>query len=141
MTTASKITLARVALIPVFMALLLLGYNWLALLIFAIASLTDFVDGFFRTEEELALCQIVGHAYDLDAADLWETMETILARISGDDSVCSMTHLELVRYLRAMEQAVISENFIENTGNVTLWFRVDGVILELAPGQRWEREV
>jgi hypothetical protein len=102
---------------------------------------TDFVDGFFRTEEELALCQIVGHAYDLDAADLWETMETILARMSGDDSVCSMTHLELVRYLRAMEQAVISENSIENTGNVTLWFRVDGVILELAPGQRWEREV
>lgn len=46
MTTASKITLARVALIPVFMALLLMGYNWLALAVFAIASLTDFVDGY-----------------------------------------------------------------------------------------------
>ena len=46
MTTASKITLARVALIPVFMALLLLGYNWIALIIFAVASLTDFVDGY-----------------------------------------------------------------------------------------------
>lgn len=46
MTTASKITLARVALIPVFMALLLLGYNWLALIVFAVASLTDFVDGY-----------------------------------------------------------------------------------------------
>lgn len=46
MTTASKITLVRVALIPVFMALLLLGYNWFALLVFAIASLTDFVDGY-----------------------------------------------------------------------------------------------
>lgn len=46
MTTASKITLARVALIPVFMALLLLGYNWAALAVFAVASLTDFVDGY-----------------------------------------------------------------------------------------------
>ena len=46
MTTASKITLARVALIPVFMALLLLEYNWLALVVFAVASLTDFVDGY-----------------------------------------------------------------------------------------------
>ena len=46
MTTASKITLARVALIPVFMLLLLLGFNWIALIVFAVASLTDFVDGY-----------------------------------------------------------------------------------------------
>lgn len=46
MTTASKITLARVALIPVFMVLLLMGFNWAALAVFAIASLTDFVDGY-----------------------------------------------------------------------------------------------
>jgi len=46
MTTASKITMVRVALIPVFMALLLMGFNYAAFAVFVIASLTDFVDGY-----------------------------------------------------------------------------------------------
>ncbi len=46
MTTANKITLFRVVLIPVFMVVLLLGYNIAALIIFIVASCTDFVDGY-----------------------------------------------------------------------------------------------
>ena len=46
MTTASKITLVRVALIPVFMVFLLLGHNYIALAVFIVASCTDFVDGY-----------------------------------------------------------------------------------------------
>ena len=51
MTTASKITLVRVALIPVYMVLMYASRGeagimmWSALLVFIIASLTDFVDG------------------------------------------------------------------------------------------------
>ncbi len=52
MTTASKITLARVALIPVYMGLMYLSggesgiWMWLSLAVFMIASLTDYVDGY-----------------------------------------------------------------------------------------------
>lgn len=52
MTTASKITLARVALIPVYMVLMYLSggeagiWMWLALGMFIFASLTDYVDGY-----------------------------------------------------------------------------------------------
>ena len=51
MTTASKITLARVALIPIYMILMYASRGeagllmWSALLIFIVASLTDYVDG------------------------------------------------------------------------------------------------
>lgn len=51
MTLASKITLIRVAFIPVYMVLMYLSggmsglWMWLAFAIFIIASLTDYVDG------------------------------------------------------------------------------------------------
>ena len=52
MTTASKITLARVALIPIYMVLMYLSeglpgpFMWAALALFIFASATDFVDGY-----------------------------------------------------------------------------------------------
>lgn len=51
MTLASKITLIRIAFIPVFMVFMYLSggqsnvWMWLALAVFIIASLTDYVDG------------------------------------------------------------------------------------------------
>ena len=46
MTTATKITLLRVVLIPAFMVLYGLGLHWWALGVFIAASLTDTVDGY-----------------------------------------------------------------------------------------------
>ena len=51
MTTASKITLVRVAMIPAYMVTMYLSggaagmWMWISLAIFMVASLTDFIDG------------------------------------------------------------------------------------------------
>lgn len=51
MTTASKITLVRVAMIPAFMVFMYLSggqpglWMWISLAIFIVASLTDYIDG------------------------------------------------------------------------------------------------
>ena len=48
MTTANKLTILRVLLIPIFLILLYLGFpgcRWAALAVFVLASLTDLLDG------------------------------------------------------------------------------------------------
>jgi peptidoglycan/xylan/chitin deacetylase (PgdA/CDA1 family) len=98
-------------------------------------DLEDYVEEFLKTDEELALCQIVGHSYDLDAADLWGKMEEIFRRISENQDIVPMTHIEIVRYIRAMEQAVIGENSVYNPSTQTLWFHINGVMRSVAPGE------
>ena len=48
MTTANKLTLCRVVMIPIFLVLLYVdftGHLWAALAVFILASVTDFIDG------------------------------------------------------------------------------------------------
>ena len=98
-------------------------------------GLKEFVEGFLATEEELAVCQIVGHSYDLDTENLWNTMEEILEQVSKDRRVWACTNLELVRYLKAMESARIIGNRLTNESEMALWFRIGGDILMLDPGE------
>ena len=97
-------------------------------------ELTDFAAGFLNTDEELAVCQIVGHSYDLDAENLWGTMELICAAVAAREDVWACTNLELVRYLKAMETFDGT-----NHSDRTLWFGDDGQVLCLAPGESLTR--
>ena len=62
-------------------------------------DLPNFVASFLNTDDELAVCQIVGHSYDLDAENLWGTMELICAAMSGRDDIWFCTNAELVDFL------------------------------------------
>ena len=75
------------------------AYHWKTGIYHIDVHLTDFVADFLNTQEELAVCQIVGHSYDLDAENLWGTMELICAAVSKCDDIWFCTHAELVEYL------------------------------------------
>lgn len=97
---------------------------------------TRFVDNFFESDEELALLQIVGHSYDLDAENMWKYMENLLCRVSEDEDIISMTNLEIVRYLKAIRSADITSTNIKNNSNTELWFEIDDKIISVKPHQK-----
>ncbi|MBQ3090537.1 MAG: polysaccharide deacetylase family protein [Oscillospiraceae bacterium] len=110
-------------------------YSWKAGIFHLNEGLDDYVEGFLQCENEMALGQIVGHSYDLDAIGDWETMAGHLRRISEDSDTVSMTNLELADYLRAMEQAVLSDGRLENRSSLPLWFRLNTERICLLPGE------
>ena len=93
-------------------------------------GLADYVAGFLNTDEELALCQIVGHSYDLDTENLWGIVELVCAAVAGRSEIWSCTNLELVRYLKAMDAYMETG---ENRSKQTLWFEENGRIIEVTP--------
>ena len=94
------------------------------------------VDDFLNTDKELALFQPIGHSYDLDVHEKWEWFEEILKKLKTDDSIWPATHIEILRYLRCMDQAQISENYIENNSDADLWFLINGEVKVLHPGDK-----
>ena len=53
MNIANKLTLLRIIMIPIFMFLVLEGLSFWAFVVFAIASLTDFLDGYLARKYNL----------------------------------------------------------------------------------------
>ena len=51
--------------------------------------------------------QIVGHTYDLDAENKWNLMEKIFEVISKQMDILPMTTIEMIDYLKAMNESEI----------------------------------
>ena len=83
-------------------------YNWKATVFHCEDVLEELTQQFIETDEELAVFQIVGHSYDLDAEDMWERMENIFRMISEQEDILPMTMMEIIEHLKAMEQAEVT---------------------------------
>ena len=108
-------------------------YRWKAGIFHLSAQLEDYVEGFLLTDEELAVCQIVGHTYDLDAEHMWDKMEAVFKKVATCDDVLPMTNIELVRYLKAMRSATVQEDILVNNSDMDLWFDINGEVKVLHP--------
>ena len=108
-------------------------HRWKATVFHLDDSLEKLIEDFIQTNEELALFQIAGHTYDFDTENMWDKIEAILKKISSQDNILPMTTIEIIDYLKAMEQAEITESLIINHSEQTLWFLVDDVVHEVNP--------
>ena len=106
-------------------------HRWKATVFHLDESLEKLTRDFICTEEELALFQIVGHSYDLDTENMWDKIENIFKEISSQDDILPMTTIEIIDYLKAMEKAEITDSYIVNHSEQTLWFLVGGKVCEL----------
>ena len=106
-------------------------YKWRATVFHLNSELDKFVNAFLNTNEELALFQIVGHSYDLDVENMWEQVENIFKAICADNDVLPMTTIEIIDYLKAMSLSEVNGNHIINNSNMSLWFNINGSVMEV----------
>lgn len=108
-------------------------HRWKATVFHLDNSLEKLAQNFFNTDEELAVFQIAGHSYDLDTENLWYKIEKVFKEISLQKDILPMTTIEIIDYLKAMEQVKITDSHIINNSNQSLWFSVNGTTCEVKP--------
>lgn len=113
-------------------------HKWRATVFHLDPDLDKFTNTFLNTNEELALFQIAGHSYDLDIENMWDKIENIFKEISADNDILPMTTINIIHYLKAMDNAEITDECIKNNSNISLWYSIDGATLEIKPNDRAE---
>lgn len=108
-------------------------HRWKATVFHLDDSLKKLVSDFIATDEQLPLFQIVGHSYDLDTENMWDEIETVFRQISLQEDICAMTTIEIINYLKAMNEAEIADGYIVNNSEESLWFSVNGNVCEVEP--------
>ncbi len=106
-------------------------YKWRATIFHCDDKVTGLAKQFVENNDELALFQIVGHSYDLDVENRWDIMEKIFKMISEQGDILPMTTIEIIDYLRAMDKVEITDKYIRNNSDISLWFDINGRVCEV----------
>lgn len=112
-------------------------YKWRATIFHCDDKLKDIVQQFIETDDELAFFQIVGHTYDLDVEDKWNMIESVFEVVSKQNDILPMTTIEIIDYLKAMNKAEITNKYIQNNSDISLWFSINNIICEVKSNEKF----
>lgn len=111
-------------------------YKWKATVFHCNDALERLTQQFIKSDDELALFQIVGHTYDLDIENKWNVIENIFKLISSQNDIVPMTTIEIINYLKAMNTVELTGKYIKNNSNISLWFEISNTICEIKPNEK-----
>lgn len=81
--------------------------------------------------------QIVGHTYDLDVENKWNIIENTFEVISKQNDILPMTTIEIIDYLKAMNKVEITDEYIQNNSDISLWFSINNIICEIKSNEKF----
>lgn len=110
-------------------------FKWKATVFHTDSNLKELSQQFIKSDKELALFQIVGHSYDLDIENTWDRLESVFIEIVAQKDILPMTTIEIIEYLKALDQAEITDGYIKNNSEISLWFLIGKTTLEAKPNE------
>lgn len=100
--------------------------------------LLPLLDEFIKTDQELALFYLWGHAYEFGVDNNFSLMEEVLQKVTKEDSIFFGTNLEICRYLKAMNKLLIKNRMVINNSDQELYLSIDDRRVLLRPYERME---
>ena len=106
-------------------------YKWQATIFHCDNRLKVLTQAFIETEEELALFQVVGHSYNLDVENKWNNIEDVCKTISEQDDILPMTTIQIINYLKAINNVEITNEYIQNNSEISVWLAINDITYEV----------
>lgn len=94
-------------------------------------------DNSYHARRFPVLFYLWGHSYEFDNDKNWDLAEEICATLGGRDDIWYATNIEIYEYVKAYESLVFSADgsIVYNPTLYTVWFDVDAVAYQIAPGE------
>lgn len=91
----------------------------------------------YHSKRRSRLMYIWGHSYEFTRDDNWEKMETICAKLAGNEQIWYATNIEICDYVNAFKSLRYSADgtMVYNPTVTTLWFDVMGKIYCIKAGE------
>lgn len=98
--------------------------------------------GDLHKKQYLYMMYVWGHSYEFTQDNNWELIEEFCEYISNRDDIWYATNIEIVDYLKAMDNLKFSSacDFVYNPSAMTVWLSIDGEIVEVKGGTQKQLE-